>query len=812
MRAALKIIGVGIGVIFLVGFGAGLWLWATDFTSLRPVIVSQIEKILGRQVSAERLKITPGLRPIIVVENVAVSNAEWGTRSEMLRMKRLEVQLQILPLLDGNVWIDRLILVQPDILLEASDDRANWRFHEGSADPSILVEESPQTGPSEDVAPFALRKVVIRDGIVTYRTPSTGVSTDVVVTVEEFGWDARATTERLAISGAGSFRGRDWDVSGTVGTIADFLNRGDAYPVDLSGRLGGMDVRLQGSFDGGDGSERNAMTVSLQGQSLAKVGDLMNVQLPSLGPFALAGQISKTPGGYAIRSFHADAGDASLDGSATIALNGAVPQIARKLNSDRLDLAPFLPPREQAEATPSPGKILRELMIPAGSLSGYGAQVEALVGELLFRDFRFSDVSLSGSVRDGAATIDLASFAIAGGRVSARGSLRPGDPTLADMTLDFDSIQLDRLIGSGDAAAETTPGEKSVATGNSGSIELKMSAGDEPTLIASLTSQRLDLTPILPADDAASDMPKRESLFSDAPFAFRMIEGYEADLRVRVSELIARDFRLRDVAIESRLENGRLSIDPINLRFADGEVQGSGTLNSAASTADVAMSLRSEGLNVANLLGTFGAGEQLTGDAALTLDLRSEGQSPAALMADLGGSASLVLRKGRILDTRLNLLIADLDFLNLISPFSRGSDFIEVDCLVGGLRFDGGVGASTVLLDTPEMTLIGDGHVDLGGETIDLTLRPRAKTQKLSITHIPVRVHGSLTSPQIEPFELKRNAAKSFLGGLALPLNFLSKYVGQTGNSVSACGNAIRDVQNAPELNDPSANGETAQP
>ena len=77
------------------------------------------------------------LRPTVEVSDVSFSNMEGGSRPEMARVARMEIQLGLLALLKRRLEIDRLTLERPDILLETDPQgRANWRIAPPGAGPA----------------------------------------------------------------------------------------------------------------------------------------------------------------------------------------------------------------------------------------------------------------------------------------------------------------------------------------------------------------------------------------------------------------------------------------------------------------------------------------------------------------------------------------------------------------------------------------------------------------------------------------------------------------------------------------------------
>ena len=62
------------------------------------------------------MHLADSLHPAVVVEEVAVANADWGSRSRMMTLGCAEVRVEPNPLLEGDVRVTGLVLVEPDIL------------------------------------------------------------------------------------------------------------------------------------------------------------------------------------------------------------------------------------------------------------------------------------------------------------------------------------------------------------------------------------------------------------------------------------------------------------------------------------------------------------------------------------------------------------------------------------------------------------------------------------------------------------------------------------------------------------------------
>ena len=81
--------------------------------------VRQVRAATGRdlRIGGEiKLSLFPSLA--VEVNDVAFANASWASTPDMAKLSRLEVSLKILPLLSGEVEVDRFVLVDPVINLE----------------------------------------------------------------------------------------------------------------------------------------------------------------------------------------------------------------------------------------------------------------------------------------------------------------------------------------------------------------------------------------------------------------------------------------------------------------------------------------------------------------------------------------------------------------------------------------------------------------------------------------------------------------------------------------------------------------------
>lgn len=129
-------------VVFLLLAGGLYALTLIDLGRFAPQIETAAKDATGRTLKIEGpLHIGFSLVPTVVAEKISLSNAEWGTKPNMLSAGRLELQVALIPILSGNVDVRRVEITDADIFLETDRrGRGNWIFAEGEAKPAAPAE------------------------------------------------------------------------------------------------------------------------------------------------------------------------------------------------------------------------------------------------------------------------------------------------------------------------------------------------------------------------------------------------------------------------------------------------------------------------------------------------------------------------------------------------------------------------------------------------------------------------------------------------------------------------------------------------
>lgn len=343
MKIALKIAAALIVTVIVAVIAV---IAMTDFNQYRPLIADQVRQATGRNLEIKgRLGLALSLVPVVEIDDVRFANAPWGSRPHMVTLKRLEVRVRLLPLLFGNIEVERLILIEPDILLETdAKGRGNWIF-EQAATPAPGAKPAPAPAADGGGAPAALPsfdEILIKDGVLSYHDGVTGKTTRLSLKRLEGHAAGASAPLRLEIDGALGETG--FKLRSVLGSLSR-LTKDGPYPVELEATAAGATLTIKGTVDTPMKPKGAEFTFRAEGKDLARLGALAGVELPSRS-WRIAAKLVHKPGFVTVKKLDAAVGKMTLKGEASLNLTGARPKLKAKFTSPLIDLADFTAPKK----------------------------------------------------------------------------------------------------------------------------------------------------------------------------------------------------------------------------------------------------------------------------------------------------------------------------------------------------------------------------------------------------------------------------------------------------------------------------------
>ncbi|MDH3229888.1 MAG: AsmA family protein [Alphaproteobacteria bacterium] len=450
---ALKItlIAVPLIVVALV-VAAIVILMNTDFNRYKPLIAAETKKATGRDlVIAGDLKLDISLTPAVYVAGVTLSNANWGSRREMVKVERFEAQISLIPVLFGVIDVKRVVLIGADILLEVDrQGRANFAF----APPATKSAGKPAaTAPAEkkDMAIPIVREVVIENSRLAYKDAGSGASYDVGIdrlTVSGDGPDAP-----IALLYEGSYNKAGIELTAALGSPNDLM-AGKPLPVDLDLRAGGANVTVKGRIGEPMAARGLDLAISVSGKQLGDLSALAGAAVPALGAYSLSTRVTGDPAAAVnLAGLKGALAGNDVAGDVTINLAGKRPFIDAKLSSNKIDLTALAgpaggeAPAGKAQPAAQSDRVFPDDPLPLDGLQAVDAKLKLDAKTIVAAGARLQNASVGLSLKGGNLNVEPLKAEIADGTIDGAMNLdgRAKDAKLA-LKATLLKVDLDKLL------------------------------------------------------------------------------------------------------------------------------------------------------------------------------------------------------------------------------------------------------------------------------------------------------------------------------------------------------------------------------
>ncbi|MBW2266394.1 MAG: AsmA family protein [Deltaproteobacteria bacterium] len=801
-------------LVAVLGITMYVILSSYDLNDLKPKAVQAVKDATGRELTlAGDVKLDIGLTPALVVNDVSLQNAPWGSRAEMVKIKRLEVRVAILPLISGTIEIKRLVLVEPDILIETNKSgKSNLQFKTAGEGRLPEKKEHIEAQGKSQSLPLVFNSIRIEKGRLTYRD---GLSDRVYDLTLDKATVVSGLDSPVELKLKGSYNNKACEITGAFGRLAELIDPDKPWSVKLKAKMAGSTLKVNGNVTNILNGTGLDITAHVKGKSVPEILKLFNVtDVPDVGPFEVSGRLTDSSGRLAITDLDLNVGPEKL---ATVSLTGSIEDLISFQGITFLAKA-------KGQSVPGVFEVFNITGIPdlgpfkvSGHVADHNGRWSITDLELEAGTKELTSIKLKGTVKDLTTIqgIDL-DFSIKGNNAA---NLEP----ITGQTLPLEGpfslsghafCPSEKVYKITDLKASV---QKSRFEGT-GTLNLE---AKRPLLTVTLRSQVLNLSPILLGEpDKKTDSPAKiaqsasrgNKVFPETPLPLEGLNRINADIEIEAEQLLMPMFCLKDFAGRILLKNGHLTIRPLEFMMANGTFDGHFELEPTDKAPTIMTTFQIDGLDLGDMFEELGVKNILDGIFDIEVDLRGQGASVAQLMAGLNGKTTVIMKDGNMDERLLDLLGADLTsgLLKLLNPFKKKPEYTKINCFVVGLDIQEGLAQSTaLLLDTNQVTVIGRGKANLKTEELDLSLKPSPKKglgikglAKLSLSlgqlTKPLKLTGTFAKPSltIDPTETILALGKA-VGGAALfgPVGIAAALAGGKLGDRDPCLAAIEAVK-----------------
>jgi hypothetical protein len=319
---------------------------------------------------------------------------------------------------------------------------------------------------------------------------------------------------------------------------------------------------------------------------------------------------------------------------------------------------------------------------------------------------------------------------------------------------------------------------------------------ERPRLEATLASKQMDLadlatplgteaTPARKADTLARPTPAPVPtpptlLLPDADLQVQRVRAMDADVHFDAAAIMAAKMPMKKVHFHLILDNGKITLDPLGFVLPQGEFAGTVAIDARGATPQTSVDMKLSNIDLAQFKPKSGKEPPLEGQLLGRIQLHGSGSSVHKTAATANGDMTFVIPKGEMRESLAELTGIDLSRgLGLI--LTKNERNTEIRCGVANFKAaDGDLKASTLLIDTANVLVTGQGDVNLQSEALNLSLQGKPKKVRVLRLRTPILVRGTLLQPKIgvEPGKVAAQTGGAVaLGALLTPVAALLAFV-----------------------------------
>jgi uncharacterized protein involved in outer membrane biogenesis len=600
---------------FLIGFGAvvGVLLAAAligpsfvNWNDFKQDITTEAKNATGRDLVIDGdldFAILPSLR--LTVKNARFANIEGGSSPNMVKLKALDIQVRLLPLLQGRFEAEAITLVEPEILLERlADGRVNWDI---APTGTATEASSGVTNPGGDDAvaqEIQLDNLRIRRGTLIYRDAVAKTEERVAGLTVQIA--ARSLNGPFRAKGEVILRGLPLNFEAGVGELQPTA----AAPVTLSVGVPAAEARAELS----GGAVITGPQTRFSGKLNVSGPDMRRLVAATTGrsrttlpralaqPFLLKANLKGTQKGGSVDNLEIELGGARASGAVSIESGDRI-RVATRLKMSRIDLDSWLKTATDSSPTPKktgpnsgtsnpPQSVKKSPKQAPFSLPDLDATLAVTLNAITYNRQNVRNIDLKAALKSGQMTLERFSVQLpGGGAATLSGALvaKAGRPVFSGK-IDGHADNLRSLLGWVGTDVKGVPASRlrkfAFSAGLSGDDQQVQILGakisvdttridggvtvalrDRPAFGATVSIGSLDIDAYTPRETKPSaaaakggTKPSAAATGQSAGAPLAALNEFDANLRISVDRLTVGGIPMRDVTYDGTLVGGVMKI------------------------------------------------------------------------------------------------------------------------------------------------------------------------------------------------------------------------------------------------------------
>ena len=712
---------------------------------LNKPLETAVEQMLDRDFSMQGdVTLMPGLWPALEINNVSISNSKDRDDKKFAHFGRLFLQLSILPLFYGELYISEMLAEQVTFNLESDlEGNPNWRLGSNFANTKITVD-------SQNTPLFhfkALEQMLFENINIHYIDQK--ISNSFHFNLQQL--EGRIVQdEDIVLTFSGKLQDKDYSGKLTGGGLDIWQQHQLKWPLSLQLLLAGTPANLSGYLKGGQQPEISAR-LEVGKNDIGKILDWFEIlDGLDMGSEQMHATILVRGDSLSEMLTNSELSMVLEDAFWHVRDNNTGAQLPIKIKQGSVDVKPGKPVQVKLE-----GKIDKSpvnIDVTGASLIDYTVKDKNTPLMLLLKS-QNSELTLRTRLSQATSATNLDfDILFKGNNLSHLNQLVQMDlPPLGPYQLEgFIDLRPDgyqirnlkikvresQLAGSMALNTLAKPPKLTVDL-NSPQIQLDdfevgnwspTGEGPEPT------GKRVAATvPIADSDHSLVSETLPELL------SYEALSRYDVVFGARVLQVLSGNDKLGNGSLSLKIDKARLSLNLENLTIPGGDVSGSFFYHPFPEHDDIGLVMKVENFDYGILARRIDPDSSVAGLVSLDINLSSSQVKDLDELFSKGQGTVAFLWSPEALDAELFEMWA----VNLMSSLLKKTDknnSSKINCVIGDFSLEQGIMEQKLIFaDTTKMRLSGIAKANFNDQTISVQIVPKAKRPEFFSLATPVK-------------------------------------------------------------------------
>lgn len=237
------------------------------------------------------------------------------------------------------------------------------------------------------------------------------------------------------------------------------------------------------------------------------------------------------------------------------------------------------------------------------------------------------------------------------------------------------------------------------------------------------------------------------SLIPDHHFDLKQLRAANGKARLRATNFINKEIPLTNFDGQLSINNGVLKFEPVTFGIDDGRVNLWMTAYGSQNPPDVDIQINVIDLPLSKLIRKVEDIQKTLGKINGKLKIKGAGNSLKEILSNSNGEAYLVQVDGKI--SALIVELIGLDIFHALGYYIMGDTQIPILCAVVDVDIKEGIARSkTLMLNTKESVVYGNGYLSLQDETFEVAMTPYPRDFSPLTLRSTLNLSGTILNPK----------------------------------------------------------------